>query len=227
MDYLRVAFGAQNLSSWCLFGLGIVGAIVAWFTLQDISDQAKSGKDSADAARKAANAAQLSAESQMNAERSWLIIGPKMEGFVPNQDRNPTFSWQIKNVGKTPSRLIETQAIYEAVDSASLLDLPETPVYPQPIELNGLLLAPEDSMPFSTFLVPSPQRGPGLTQQDSMRIGNGTIHLRACGYVKYLDTFGEEHVSRFCHSFVLRPTGPIQSGFKWLLGVPPAYFEHT
>jgi hypothetical protein len=227
-QYFKVAFGPEYLASWGLFALGIVAAKVAWNTLQRIAEQSASGKTSADAAEKAANAALASAQSQMAAERAWLIILPKMEAFQPRQtDSNPTFYWQIKNVGNTPGRLIETQAIYERVRSDQLIDLPESPTYPPPIKLNGLLLAPNDSLPFSTFLKSNDKIVPNLNQQECLNINNGTLHLRAYGYVKYLDTSGVLRESRFCHSYVFRGTGKLPSGFSWLFYAPSAYIQNT
>ena len=85
-------------SNWALVIVGIVAAWIAVGTLKDLKKQTVAAKDSADSAKKAADAAFLNAQAVINSERPWVSI------FVTRKHGSYTF--QAGNMGRTPAEII-------------------------------------------------------------------------------------------------------------------------
>ena len=97
-------------------------------------------------------AARESADGWKESERAWVLIGSDMDTFSLVEDSEPCFKWFIKNSGRSPARIIETQCVYELVHRSKLGTFPLTPPSDDPIYLNELMIVPNDSMPFSMRL---------------------------------------------------------------------------
>ncbi|WP_263350091.1 hypothetical protein [Acidicapsa acidisoli] len=207
----------------------IIGAITAGV----ICCQSIETRRAANAAMTAAEAALKQADAQMTSERAWLVIRSSMEGFSPNEGDPLSYWWIVENKGSTSARIIETQCIYEVVTKGDPSELSRTPTYPEPIVLNGFLLPPGASADYSTFLRSASDGhiiAKGELDADVLKsIMIGHSHLRAYGYVAYLDAFGKRHESRYCEHYVW-PTSTRPSraaGFRPLLSIPPDYTKHT
>jgi hypothetical protein len=186
-----------------------------------MQSQADATRDSADAAKEAAEVAKQSTDAFINSERAWILgtpslkdklrVGAPYTGFV--------FIWSFKNVGRTPARLVETDAVSWRV--ADVKTIPETPKYEgKPVPLNNFLLVPNDSIGFGGLIEPF---GDELTREEIDGITGMKLTLIAYGYVTYLDQFGQKHTTRFCHTYMVG--GPDSEGFRPYWSAPPAYTE--
>lgn len=220
LRYLQKAFAPEYLSNWVLVAAAVAAGLIAYLTLQGIQAQV-------DSASKAADAAATSAKAVVLSERAIVIARPDFPDQWPLWAEHKQFTWSVKNAGDTPAIVLETQAVFEVVDQASLTELPEQPNYPEPINAKGMQLVKGDSYSFETYLTDAQRHPQPITPGLRTSIGNSKhLCLRCYGYVKYLDIFEKEHYSRFCHYFKIGPN-PSESDFKWLLGAPSAYFEQT
>jgi hypothetical protein len=96
------------------------------------------------------------------------------------------------------------------------------------LEVKGVLLTPEDSVTYYTFLLS--EGGKVLHQLDESEINTiktQIYYLRAVGYVKYLDIFEKERESRFCEYYVWPNERHRLNGFQPLLHIPQVYRKHT
>ena len=207
MDYTKWGF-------WVNFGLTSITLIIAVASLLQ------------------AGAAKSSAHAQMASERAWLVIRSSMKDYVPSVTGNFDFRWRIENTGHTPAQIIETQCQYELVQTSELYSLPPIPAYPQPISLEGFLLAPGEVEEYKTGL--RDDRGEwinnGVLDATDIRVVQMDMYsLRAYGYVKSTDVFGTARESRFCEYYVWPlPGRPSQAtGFRPLIGVSPEYTKCT
>lgn len=102
MHYLQQAFAPEYFSNWVLTLFAVITAIVAIRTLRSINEQAKSG-------REAAEAALLNAQAVINIERPWIFATVKKGNAQPT-DENPEgavqFKVHIENKGRTPAEII-------------------------------------------------------------------------------------------------------------------------
>ncbi len=232
LDYLSVT------STVALAAIGYFGVRYAKRTLDNIERQANTMENQAADARaatvqstgiaqKAADAALMQANYLVASERAWLAIAPvNKENAFLQPNTVPQFWWEIRNVGKTPAKLIDTSAmcgVHEDVPS-----LPETPAFSSPIELRERILAPGGSMRFFTyfskgFTLPplAPSQMPSLED---------IVALIAFGYVKYRIVVGGKDQpiceSGFCdHWFAGDAKEPIE--FRPKLDAPAIYTKHT
>ena len=200
----------------------IVQAIAFWYTLGAIRTQANlmgvhAGhlNNLATAAKNNAEAASLNAESVMNSERAWLVMQPDTFKLEPSRK----FDWVIKNVGKTTARIVETNMRCRKCTSLEKI-LADPPEYKDPICAHGIPIAPGDSAQFWSYIEAQPRDSDGMTAQDVAEIQSGKAELVAYGFVKYLDSFGEEHESRFCYYYAL-----FWSAFRMNFHAPASYHE--
>ena len=132
-------------------------------------------------------------------ERAWMVtFRPQM--LFDGRTTNAIYKCDITNVGRTPSRIVETGiGLGKAVD---LSKLPMVPPYSHRIQFNRIVVAPNDSYPIGIAL------SPPLSDEDWQAIRDGKLFLYACGFVRYLDVFGtrKRHIkeTRFCHCSDIR-----------------------
>jgi len=150
----------------------------------------------------------------VNAERAWLLMRPDVFTLAPSR----RFDWLITNAGRTTARIVETQVICKKV--AGLL--PEIPDYGDPITVSLAPIAPQESLKFWSYIEAQPRITDGLADQDIREIENGQADLVAYGSVKYLDSFGRHHESRFCYYYAL-----FCGEFRMNLRAPDEYHKCT
>jgi hypothetical protein len=173
--------------------------ITVWalmLTLVVIAEQTSETRRSADAAKTAAQAANESSKALILSERAWLVIEPVSGVKLDEYDCLTIWSWKITNIGKTPARLVETSAVCAKYTRWS--DAFESvPNYEGIRSLNKRMLAPND---FVTINVISYDGGMDWNDSENTRPGT-RLYIVACGYVKYLNSFGDVCESRFCSDF--------------------------
>jgi|ERR1019366_4815146 hypothetical protein len=198
--YFYRLFSPENLPNICLFVAGVVGIFVALRTLKVLSRQARSMRRQTRPIRKSAEAALLSAKAIMGSERAWILVKPELPNGLRAAPQNQItwFRWSIKNVGRTPARILETDALAARIEK--MKDFPPKPRYVgNPLSMNEFLLVPNDSIPITWMI-----EGDSLTEDEVAKIREGlSLHFAAYGYVKYLDVFDKLHTMRFCHRFVV------------------------
>jgi hypothetical protein len=159
-------------------------------------------------------------EHMTASERAWLVIRPVNKGQTLRAGPTPKFFWEVRNVGKTPARLIETQAVCRMTDE---WNLSSSPIFPAPVVLSERILAPDDSMEFHTGWIDS--------NGDWVRaIANvsDVMVLLAYGYVRYLTILGEQPCeSRFCDDFFAALENSTDIVFRRYLNAPADYTNHT
>ncbi|MGB8030086.1 MAG: hypothetical protein WCF30_10515 [Terracidiphilus sp.] len=178
-----------------------------------------------------AKAAARGIEIQERAQRAWLVIHSAMKDYEPSvADKQLRFWWAIENRGHMTAQILATQCRYELVEDDPTLNLPPIPDYPLPILLNGLLIAPNDSLEFYTFLQRQDKSVviPPLPVETLERVKEGFLWLRVYGHVRYRDGLGSERESRFIEYYLVDRTGKRRGyGFQQLLGVPSEYTKCT
>ncbi|MFC5862775.1 hypothetical protein ACFPT7_10775 [Acidicapsa dinghuensis] len=199
---------AEYLAALAGLGVVVVGALL----LTRISKQTE-------AAAEAASAAQLHAESLAATERAWLLIGPARG--EQDWSREGAFHWVIRNVGKTPARLMETQARCQVMTAGA--EIPERPFYGDAVFLHDRMLAPGDEIRLSTYWGVETERGYEPVENAAAM---PRFALLAYGSVTYLDVFDREHESRFCEEYVFDGAGDRVLRFAPRLDASPEYTMH-
>jgi hypothetical protein len=195
-----------------LVWIGALQGAVFFFTLLAIGHEAT-------IATKIAGAASANAKAVTRSERAWILVKPDLPDKLRLDDPDVflTFTWSIKNVGRTPARLVETYATALRVkDIKAILPSPEYQAKPQP--MNNFLLVPNDSVGLAWLVEPL---GEPFTLEEINDIKRHKLTLLAYGFVRYLDIFGNEHTTRFCHRYMVRDSGG--EGFEAYFGAPPEY----
>jgi hypothetical protein len=133
-----------------------------------------------------------------NTDRAWVIILPmawnpgvqrtKMEGAVPLN----VFNASVKNIGRTPAKILELSVKYVMLDKEGLKGLPANPEYPECARFDSLLLVPQEFIYRVETLSPTPV----LTEKLAQAVEGGKLFLYAYGYVVYADVFGKKRETR-------------------------------
>ena len=119
-EYLKAALAPANLSNWILSGLGVVGGILALFTLRTFKRQT---------------------DHIVTSERAWIVVHIEGERIPPEIQGATGIRWtpfevRITNKGKTPAYLIESG--HRGVILPNNKSLPEIP---EPYEDMGVVKA--------------------------------------------------------------------------------------
>lgn len=155
-----------NIPNWFLV---VVGAVTGWFvykTLRAIKKQAdimeaqandarESGVKSTEIALATARASQTSADAALktvqvmiDSERPWVIAHMEQSKRSCLLDNgNVRFTWTVKNVGKSPAKLIEAGAMV----SLDTMGPPIDQIDYKMESLDERILVPGDSAPFFVF----------------------------------------------------------------------------
>jgi hypothetical protein len=206
--------------------------ITAWAIILGLLAIVEQTSQTARAAKATTEAALKQAKFMIASERAWLLIRSVNEGDKITPGSIPIFRWELKNVGRTPARLLETQAVCRVEDQPSTQTMKETPRFPEPIPLNNRVLAPGDSVKFVTYWSEAAEDGfpPFKRPLEDCR----PFRLSAYGYVKYLTVFSNEvRESRFCDDFVFNSDVAIIVHtqlpilFRPDLSAPDEYTDHT
>jgi hypothetical protein len=222
-------------SNWGLIIAASVAALVALKTLTAINRgnmvnlrvaratriAAEAGKESADAARASAD---IQTKALFDLERPWVFVRiTKFDGFslTPPDDFNPimtvAISWFAQNFGRTPAFVFDGTVRMKIIPEP----IPDEPDY------GG------QSVPIA--IVPLPQGVPQenvtiwpIDKDEHAKLRKDEVRLMFYGFIKYRDTFGKEHESRWCATLVipkLRFMGAAES--YWEFRGPPRYTLYT
>ncbi len=201
----------EGITTWAIIATGFA---IAW--------QSNETHKAARAAEEAAKVVLKQTDYMANSERAWLTISAVNKDSQELQPNDPPlFFWEIRNVGKTPARLVETQGICCVTEQK-----PARTQMPAPVVLNERILAPGDSMEFHTYWT-TESGGYFHDRVDSLVV----VWLAAYGYVKYRTVFRPDPCeSWFCEDFfhsqqVKWPWPKIV--FRPNLEAPPEYTKHT
>jgi hypothetical protein len=196
-SYLRRLFSPENIPNIGLFIVGIIGTIVAVYTLRDIQKQTKNTGTIAGAAKENADAIMIS-------ERAWITfllpeqpIVQKTKGGQPDGYSVVGF---IKNVGHTPaivSRKFHFKNIVELNENLELI-----PPYLQIEEPQTAYQMIPDAVEPATV---------EISEFEMRNIEKFKIHV--LGQIVYKDVFGVSHETRYCFRFYPKPTADRQRGF--------------
>jgi hypothetical protein len=194
-------------SSWVLILITAAYAVISFCTLGAISRQADL------------------AETTLNdLERPWIIVTPKKyevlpRAGTPNTPRTITFTWVVKNVGRSPAWLIGGRADIRKVRQT---ELPPIPVYPSPSDYTLTPKAPNElSEEFITMQ---------FSAAEYRALWEGELDFILYGFVKYKSSLkrgGEisEHYTRYC--FCVQKHQGSSGGLAMCFCGPTAYNDYT
>jgi hypothetical protein len=231
-------FWPPEWANWALVIVATWTAIVALDTLREIRNEVVIARDElkhtekfADAASKSAEAAALSAQSVINAERAWLIVTADMVSNMQKVKGSSYrfgfgFNWRVKNGGKTTAFITKIGARFHTVkDISELPDEPniDLPALVEPTDYfpEGFGVGPNDSVERFTFA----QEQRPVSQEDYEAASAGRVLWIAYGIVEYRLIFERDKIreTRFC--YIWKPTGGEESFNR--SPVPPNYTKQT
>jgi hypothetical protein len=233
VSYRCRLISSANLPTDYLVVIGAGGVFVAIFTLKSIHHQAvqvreqtKILNESAETAKQAAEAALLNAQAVIDSERAWLLLkdhsAPDKEEKIlgaPYSDSFYRCPIVLKNVGKTPAKLISARAEIQIADSNK--GPRELAVFDGSVEGFVPEIIPQgETMP---FLARSSRK---ITAQEQAEFGAGKRFFWLCGSVRYEDIFRQErsHETKFCYLWEERGDG---LGCFWHMAGPREYNAST
>ena len=201
---LKKAIAPGSWPNWAMVIIAAVTASIAIQTLGTIKTQTKAAKDSADAAKK-------SADALMIGDRAWVLleredIQDKIQApYLPTaeqmmvEQRMPHCVLFLKNFGKTPAKITALRFELEVSDNPNVP--PSNAAYDISGTLNPYMLPQEGCLPYEARL--NTQR-----MEDCDSIRGGVRFLWLFGIIKYTDVFerGPEslHETRFCYVWETR-----------------------
>jgi hypothetical protein len=166
-------------------------------------------------AQKSANAAFVSSQSVMNAERARIVVS-----FTTTSGRAGHFM-TIRNCGRTPAFIVDVKFIRKHPPTMQQPHLPDVPDFGLPTEFmqKRILCAGGRWKPQDYYVSVSPTE---LTDKLHRLIESGHTRYYIYGRVEYRDVFrnDELHETRFCYFF--SPT--LQ---EFIVGGPPEYTKYS
>jgi hypothetical protein len=206
----KIAWGV-NLA---LAGFAAFGICIAIKTLKTVRRQTE-------AAMIAARASFRQAKHIVTSERAWVIVSTSFPHGIEDGRQSTVLrvNWAMKNVGKTPARLLEFDAAALRADLGAVF--PDPPhYYDSPRQLNRLLLVPNDSFGLTWMI-----EGDALTPEEVKEVETGAkLMIISYGYIKYLDDFGDEHTTRFCQRYSVNSQTK-EKGFLPYTEAPRSYTD--
>jgi len=188
---------------------------------------------------KQANAAVLSAQSVISAERPWLLIPlgdefsevyePVLVAPLPGEIRKSYCTFKLENFGRSPAKVIEQKVgLFTGIDVESVPDadaynsdgaFPEDYTFPQ-----------NSTLPLQATFAPNGYIA--LHEIEEIMVYKRFLWL--CGYCKYRDTFDRKdapiYESRFCYRWVYNAVSStdikIRKSF-WIMAGPREYNKAT
>jgi hypothetical protein len=191
----------------------------------------------------AANAAMVSAQSVMNAERAWILItrvdNPTGLYFADNLSYIPGINYHFRVVGHTPARITGQGFRFHPVPRRSGggptdPDLPEVPDYrgrgqSTDIPEGGRIIAPETDFVIADWL-----ENLHLSAEEFEELRQGTTIMCAYGFIAYQDGFERRAETRFCYVYdfawggvMTSPEGTVLNPQGFRLGGRPQYNRAT
>jgi hypothetical protein len=157
-----------------------------WWQLRIITRTIKPTEDAANAAKNAANAAIDQAKTAVAAERAYVTIAHMSPGLdIQKDEKGASWGWvtvRVKNFGRTPARV--TDVLLKPIILPKDEILPDIPNYARKRETRKI---PKG------FIVSNDEIFYGETYSLLPGIEAGTHKFWLCGYVDYIDQFGQRH----------------------------------
>jgi len=184
----------------------IVSTLVSIAALGFIYRQAQATADAAEGAAASAEAARAQARAMVNAERPWIIASLTRHpvnlitvlGEPPRPRKLDTeFSFAIKNIGKTPAKMLSVYLMHEYTKVGGTLKVPVFYGDAIGFEQQRILVSDE-----------SWEYGPATLKMNTLEnadeiLGNKLWYWRF-GRVRYANLLdGREHETRFCWLYSL------------------------
>lgn len=203
---------ANAISAYSTLAIAVLTLIyvgVSWFTLRKIGRQVES-------AEKAADAAKLTAEAVINAERAWMIMclgtGEPME--IAGTLR---FRGDMRNVGETPAIIIGAQHDFKMLEEGECL--PDRPPY-----------LDKSSEPMNDPLAPKTGGTPiywtvGKGTRDQIIMELVTFYV--FGQIVYRDVFGQARETRYCFRYYAKKQNSADLHLGFFSEGPPEYQKIT
>jgi hypothetical protein len=156
-------------------------------------------------------------------ERAWMTGSPRFKNFEgpPEPGQGLLYACSLKNVGRTPARILETALAVRKADSLAVIPVEPRYVGPEQLSINRPVIAPNDS-----FMITA--AAASFTPEDYVALKNRKLVLYAYGYVKYTDVFGRYRETRFCHYYRIPGIQEAQGeGFQLCVEAPKSYNRAT
>ena len=156
-------------------------------------------------------------------ERAWIVGSPQVRKFdvPPGPGERLIYSFTLKNVGRTPARILETGFAVRKVESLALIPMEPKYAGTEERSFHGAMLVPNDSIVITAT-------GGEITPDEYTALKNQKLVMYAYGYVKYRDVFERYRETRFCHYCRFPGTGdPLQEGIQLCVEAPKAYNRAT
>jgi hypothetical protein len=201
----------SGITVWALF-----------LTLIVIADQTRHTARSAKAAEDAASASLRQIDHALSSGRAWLtIFSANPEDSILRQGGAPKYVWKVKNVGNTPARIVETQAVCQITETSKML---QVPIFPSDsIAYKERILGAGESLDYFTYWT---KEGGEIFRESVPTLD--LVWLTAYGYVRYKTVLDETvHESRFCDTFIESYAAGMHIEFRPNLEAPEAYTKHT
>jgi len=197
----------------------LAGIWLALSALKRIERQIVCAESAAAAAAVSAEAAFLSAQTIVDAERPWLVITVEPSPRIEN-----SFTVMATNRGRTPATIVATAEKIKIVVDETLLPTP--PEYGEPGAPRApIILLPGESTPIKSF---SREEGKGIceTEETFTRVANWEEKAFIYGKIIYRDLIAPRdkqlHETAWCCWYI---HGRNKSGL--VIAGPPDYNSHT
>jgi len=190
-------------AEWSIVWATLVLAFIGAGQLLMFFQQLRFMKNGMDDAKTAAEAAKMSADALIAAQRAFVYVFKYNYGT----DFNTLNFWmgpEWRNSGTTPTKKMRTHVVDK------LMDIPLPPNFSYPAkEISTAFLGPQ-----ATIMGARVPDG-GIPMPDIIKVMKGEKFLYLMGWVKYFDIFPgtKEHITRFCYNvnFVGDPQRGISS----------------
>jgi hypothetical protein len=222
-SYWHKAAKPDILPVWIGGIAALLASIAGLLTLKNLKEQARVGLIAAKAGEEGAKAALLSAQSVINAERAWLVIGIEQTNNT-DTGASPTFAFTCLNQGKTPAIVKGIFTNYQTISDPFDLPVPMRDEDLKPLVLpDRTFIVSRDSVKIHPEVNPEAIL---FEKQKRVAVGFAGEFLVFYGRVEYHDVFGswgpgrKPHQTRWCY-FYRSDTGTLLSTG------PDEYNSHT
>lgn len=189
---------AAVIANFLLVAVGIAGVVVAIKTLRKIERQTKAGEEAAKSGRDSAEASLKQANALIDAERAWVVESIRFLDEIPYRSNDGGIlvaQVTLRNIGKQPAFLKFIQLRFHAHDTA-LARLPQyRSTEPLP---DGFMMAPSSEIHLRALL----EEG-SFDDEQVQRIRGlkgKALKLRLYGRIAY-ESMGREGVNQFCYTW--------------------------
>jgi hypothetical protein len=213
---IRIQWRIAKFTRWLAY-IGVIQAIVFLLTLFAIFWQGRTMKEHAGELKKLASAAKGNTDAIIDSERAWLVVDmlPVDHREIYDLDATPhthaiLLSFRFKNSGRTAAKFLSGRIrphIVKTIDpqvTEIVPDLPTPQVIPEFDKLvfePGKVWPPDQEWPGS-YVLPK-----DFIRENHTALKTGDKALCVYGLIRYEDSFGKEHETRFGYVYQFRVVG--------------------